>query len=135
MSNFYMMVGLPASGKSEYAKNLATGFTRLRSSDELRSELLGSVEDMSKNTVIFDLLHSLIKSDLYDGHDTIYDATNLKGRYRKEFLDKLEILDCRKICIYVKCSSELCEERNSNRDRVVTPSAIVTGKQIGRAHV
>lgn len=40
MSIFYMMVGLPASGKSTVANSLG-GNVIVRSSDELRDKLLG----------------------------------------------------------------------------------------------
>ena len=120
MDTFYMMVGLPASGKSTYAEKLVKGtITRVRSSDDLREELLGNVNDMSQNSSIFDILHSLIKADIYEGSDSVYDATNLKAVYRKNFLDSLKLLECKKVCVYMKCPYEVCMERNLSRERVV----------------
>ena len=71
MSIFYMMVGLPASGKSTVANSLG-GNVIVRSSDELRDKLLGDINDMSNNSGVFDILHSLVKSDLYCGKDVVY---------------------------------------------------------------
>lgn len=126
MSKFYMLVGLPASGKTTIAVNLFKNNTnsRLRSSDGLRSELLNDINDMSRNKEIFDLLHSIIKSDLYHERDTIYDATNLNADRRKEFLKSLSLLKCEKICIFVNTPYNVCVERNSKRERVVPISVM-----------
>ena len=126
MSKFYMLVGLPASGKSTIAVNLFNSNinSRLRSSDGLRSELLNDINDMSRNGEIFDLLHSIIKADLYFERDTIYDATNLNADRRKEFLKSLSLLKCEKICIFVNTPYDICIERNLKRERVVPISVM-----------
>ena len=121
MSTFYMMVGLPASGKSTVAKELG-GI--VRSSDELREELLGNVEDMKHNTEIFTVLQSLIRADLYNGRDAVYDATNLKASYRVEFLNSLKLLQCKKVCVFVDTPVKLCDKWNESRERTVPKEAM-----------
>lgn len=116
MSNFYMMVGLPASGKTTTAYTLGA---IVRSSDELRSSLLGDVDDQRHNKEIFDLLHSLIKADVFSGTDVVYDATNIHSRYRREFLESLSLLPCKKVCIYVDTPYDECLSRNAKRERKV----------------
>lgn len=116
MSSFYMLVGLPASGKTTTAYTLGAV---VRSSDELRCSLLGDVDDQSRNKEIFDLLHSLIKADIFSGVDVVYDATNIHSRYRREFLESLSLLPCKKVCIYVDTSYEECLSRNAKRERKV----------------
>lgn len=116
MSDFYMMVGLPASGKSTVANNLGV---LVRSSDALREVLLGDINDMSNNSSVFDVLHSLIKSDIFHGKSVVYDATNLRGKYRRDFLESLKLLSCRKICIFMNTPYSVCWRRNKNRSRVV----------------
>lgn len=125
MPTFYMLVGLPASGKTTLANSWNYMHARVRSSDDLRDELLNDTNDMSKNAEIFDLLHSLIKADLYHGYDTMYDATNLNSDRRKEFLKSLTLLNCKKICLFIDTPSEVCDERNLNRDRIV-PVSVMT---------
>ena len=121
-----MMVGLPASGKSCEAKKLReeNPDIKIRSSDTLREELLSDINDMSRNEEIFDLLHSIVKADLYNGYDTVFDATNLSVSRRKEFLESLSLLTCRKICIFVNVPFGLCMLRNSSRDREVPMSVM-----------
>lgn len=121
MSTLYMMVGLPASGKSLMAKTLDAV---VRSSDDLRESLLKDINDMSENDSIFTFLHSLVRSDLYCGGNVVYDATNLKARYRKEFLDTLNILPCKKVCIFMDTPTNTCLARNSARKRRVPTDVI-----------
>lgn len=116
MSNFYMLVGLPASGKTTLAYTMGA---TVRSSDELRSSLLGDIDDQSHNKEIFDLLHSLIKADIFNGVDVVYDATNIYSYYRREFLKSLSLLPCKKVCIYLDTPYNECLSRNAKRERKV----------------
>ena len=50
MIKFFMMIGLPASGKSEQAKKLAAEYNaEIFSSDELRVEMVGDVHYQEDN--------------------------------------------------------------------------------------
>lgn len=111
-----MMVGLPASGKSFEADTLGAV---VRSSDALREELLGDVQEQGSNGLIFDLLHSLVKADLYSGADTVLDATNINALRRKALLEELSLLPCKKVCIFMKTSYAVCVDRNCKRKRNV----------------
>ena len=124
MPTFYMLVGLPASGKTTKAKWMeencpCTEKVVAISSDALREKLLGDAGDQSRNSEIFDVLHSLVKAHLYYGNSPVFDATNLGSRYRKQFLKSLELIPCKKVCIYMKTPYEVCLERNQNRERTV----------------
>ena len=109
---FYMLVGLPASGKSSESDRL--GDVIVRSSDYLRDKLCGDINDMKNNGAVFTILQSLVRADLYHGKDVVYDATNLKASYRVEFLDTLRLLNCKKVCI----------KRNEERERTVPKEAM-----------
>ena len=61
MGKFIMLVGLPGSGKSTFAKNL--GYN-IFSSDELRKELWGDESKQGNNTELFTELHRRIKKAL-----------------------------------------------------------------------
>lgn len=129
MPTFYMMVGLPASGKTTKAKWIEENYPCIEkvvaiSSDALREELLGDIEDQSRNREIFDILHSLVKAELYHGNSVVYDATNLNSKRRKEFLESLDLLPCRKVCIFMSTPYEMCLERNQNRERRVPIKAM-----------
>lgn len=71
-----VMVGLSASGKSSYAKELENENptnTIVISSDAIREEICGSVEDQSKNGEVFRIFHERIRRNLEDKKDVIAD--------------------------------------------------------------
>ena len=53
MPIFFMMVGLPYSGKSVYAEGLREKFgAEIHSSDAIRAEILGDVQDQDRKSVV-----------------------------------------------------------------------------------
>ena len=83
MAKMIVLVGLPGSGKTTWAKqyvekNLNTVHL---SSDELRIELFG-FEDQTKNHLLFRELNKRTVEALNDNKDVIYDATNLNRKKR-----------------------------------------------------
>lgn len=78
-SKLYVMVGLSGSGKSTLAKQLtdAEKNTIIISSDSIREELTGKVEDQSKNEEVFKIFHKRIREGLENKHNVVADATNI----------------------------------------------------------
>ena len=122
---FFMMVGLPASGKSTYAKKLSeeTGGV-ICSSNEIRQELCGDENCQDKNDEVFRTVHKRIRDSLSDGYDTIFDATNLNSRRRIAFLRELKNIPCKKKCIIMATPIGDCCDNNLNRDRQVPGSVM-----------
>ena len=120
-----MMCGLPSSGKSYKAAELSKQYNaEIFSSDVLRSELYGNVEDQEHNQELFTELHRRIKECLKSGKSAIYDACNINYKRRKSFLQDLNRIDCEKICVLVATPYEKCLKRNSERERKVPEHAI-----------
>lgn len=120
MNKLIMMVGLVASGKSDYAQKLSISENAIiHSSDTLREELFGDVNENSRNNELFKEMSRRIKNDLQEGKSVIYDATNLNYKKRKAFLDELKKLDIHKQCVLVATPYELCLKQNSLRERKV----------------
>lgn len=121
-----MMIGLPGSGKSsfadEYIKNHKN--TVKHSSDELRKELYGDISDQSHNIEVFTELHRRIKTDLRNGKNVIYDATNVTKKSRISFLQSLNNIECSKEAVLLMTSIEKCIENNNNRERSVPEGVI-----------
>ena len=93
---FYMLCGLPASGKSHYALDLqrimsneTNEKTVIVSSDNIRKELYGDENIQGNPEEVFNLVHERILQSLNNGVNVIYDATNLKRKYMLEILNKL----------------------------------------------
>jgi len=124
MSNiFYMLVGLPSSGKTSYAKKHLS-HCKIHSSDDLRIELFGSVDVQDQNHILFKELHSRVKKDLSKGFDVVYDATNISYKKRKAFLQEINYINCTKTCVLIATPYELCLRQNIKRDRTVMAEVI-----------
>ncbi len=117
---FIMMVGLPCSGKSTYAKELSEKYDAvIHSSDVLREELTGDINNQDNNELVFQTLHKRIKDDLKNGKSCIYDACQVTRKSRMSFLQQLNKIPCRKICVLMATRYEFCIERGQTRDRTV----------------
>lgn len=114
-----MLCGLPASGKSTYARTFQKMGYNIHSSDEIRKELLGDINAQDNNSYVFKVLHKRIKKDLSNNISCVYDATNLNMKKRKAFLNELKKIHCIKKCILFAIPLEVCKERNNNRERKV----------------
>lgn len=119
MLEFIMLVGIPASGKSTYAKELEEKGYRIHSSDEIRKELTGDENTQVVNEKVFQVLHKRIKSDLEQGISCVYDATNISMKRRIAFLKEIKKYDSHKKCVLFMIPIEICKERNQNRKRKV----------------
>jgi len=121
----FMLVGLPGSGKSTYAKMLQiTSRNRgpnpvIVSTDEIRGELLGNDEDQSGNEMVFETAYDRICHNLLEGLDVIFDATNINKKRRIFFLKKIGKIPCSRVCHVVMTPFEECLRRNAARERQV----------------
>lgn len=75
-----LMVGPSGAGKSTWANGPWRGF--VVSSDDLRAEYTGGIEDQSRNADVFAALHRIAKARLDSGLPVTIDATNLRRRDR-----------------------------------------------------
>ena len=122
---FFMMVGMPASGKSYKAQELAEEYNaEIFSSDALREELFGDVNHQDNNHELFNELHRCIKDCLKSGKSAIYDACNISYKRRMAFIQELKNIPCEKICILMATPYEECLRRNSERERKVPEKVI-----------
>jgi predicted kinase len=119
------MVWLPASGKSTYAKELSQKEEAIIvSSDEIRKELLGDINDQTQNQLVFEEVEKRIIAGLKKVN-VIYDATNLKKERRIAFLNKIKNIKAIKYAMVMATPLKECLERNENRERKV-PENIIT---------
>ena len=130
MQNFFMMVGLPGSGKSTFARNVlsASPGAVVHSSDEIRRELLGDKNDQTQQALVFSTLHERVFSDLRAGKNVVYDATNINYKQRKQFVDRVQALRIRDLqitCVFMAVSYERCLQQNHECERSV-PDSVIT---------
>lgn len=87
MAALNIMIGMPGSGKTSYAKkHLLTNNSVYLSSDQTRIDMYG-FEDQTHNGEVFERMKQETVLALQNGFDVIYDATNLV-RKRREALIK-----------------------------------------------
>lgn len=121
-SKFYMLVGLPGSGKSYYTQNLKGA--KVFSSDDIREELSGDINNQDINKQVFEVLHKRVIDCLKKGYDCVYDATNVVRKRRVDFLGKLSDIDCEKICVVILTDYDVCLFNNKARNRNVPEEVI-----------
>ena len=115
-----VMVGLSGSGKSTIAKTeLADENTVIVSSDAIREELCGEVEDQSKNDEVFRLFHDRIRRALENKHNVIADATNITMKSRRAIMATVNGLNVFKRCYIVPKPFKQCLIDNKYRDHPV----------------
>lgn len=121
----YTLIGLPASGKSTLIKELERvcksrneSVTAI-SSDNIRLELCGTMEDQSKNDEVFKTFHSRVKRSLSGGQSVIVDATNVDKKSRRAFLKIADRCKVGKIAVWLDTSKSVCLKRNKQRERFV----------------
>lgn len=119
MAKLIMLVGLSYVGKSTIAKEYQKQTNGIIvSSDDIRQEILGDVNDQSQNKKVFEVVHKRIHDALAADKTVIYDATNLNAKRRRNFLLTLPA-DCKKICVVVVANLDTLKQRMAQRERVV----------------
>lgn len=122
---FTMLCGLPASGKSTVAQKLAEEYDAIIfSSDALREEMFGDINNQEHNQEVFMELHKRIKDCLKNGKNAIMDSTNISYKRRMGLLAELKNIPCEKICVLMATPYEECLKRNAERERKVPEHVI-----------
>lgn len=125
MKDLYIMVGLPASGKSTYVKKMKECFVAVSvSTDDLRKELLGDISNQNQNTDIFNESYKRIQFYLEKGLDVIFDATNINYKKRMDVINRFKKYANNINAIMMATPYEECLERNKNRERQVPEDVI-----------
>lgn len=94
MPKLIMLIGLPGSGKSTYAKSLLdpVGQVKYCSSDVIRKELYGDENIQGNPQTVFEHLHNKVEQHLRQGYDVVYDATNVTRKNRRGVINKFSSL-------------------------------------------
>lgn len=125
MNKLVVLVGLPASGKSTYANELAKlDNTIVLSSDALRKELLGDESCQDNNQIVFDTLYRRAKQYLIDGCNVVIDATNINIKDRKRTLSHFQGMNIERTAIVFATPIEACISRDRARTRTVGEDVI-----------
>lgn len=120
MKKIFLLVGLPASGKSSFCESFRNNKnTVILSSDAIRKELFGSEECQKNNKLVFMTLHKRLEESLAKDKDVVYDATSLTKQVRANIISKFRNKASKIICVYFNTPLKECIKRNERRDRKV----------------
>ena len=123
MAKLIILMGLPGSGKSYYAKLIqradadGTGVV-IHSSDAIREELFGDPGSQENNSLVFEVMHRRTQADLRKGLTVVFDATNITRKARRGAINlasKDDIVEGHIVWAPV----EVCRERDAERERTV----------------
>lgn len=123
MLEFVLLMGLPGSGKTTYAKQLAEVKNAVvLSSDELRMEMFGYLAQ-DRNDELFRELNARLLENLDNGISVIYDATNINSKRRYNLLKMLPD-NVWKECHFINRSVDTCIINDLNREYKVEEQVI-----------
>lgn len=125
MSKLYIMVGLPGSGKSTKAKEIAKSTGAIITSlDSMCEEIAGSRKNWHENPDIFNntmsrsianIQNAMVEWYLKNGESVIVDNMNLKSRYVAFFQELSKKYGANIEFIKMKCDWATLKERNQSR--------------------
>lgn len=121
---FIMLVGIPGSGKTTYAKKcFDEKLYKHISSDEVRKELWGDENCQDDPGKVFSVVHERTLKALKEGYNVIYDATNITRKNRRSILSQLPDYVIKE-CHIVWAPIEDCLARDATRERTVGAEVI-----------
>lgn len=123
MPDFIMLIGLPACGKSTWARHYTKNHLHsvVLSSDAIREELYGDESIQGDPNVIFGKMRSRALHELRKGNSVVYDATNICFKDRKGILNSVnkELPEVWITGVVFATPVEVCKEWNQKRARSV----------------
>lgn len=129
MTRFIMLCGLPGAGKSTWAENYINQDHNscVISSDTVRSMYFDGVTDQEHNPEVFKLMLNLSLEMLNEGKTVIYDATNIKRKFRMHTLNIIKNAIDNVVCegVVFTPTVEQCIKNDSARERTVGSSVII----------
>lgn len=122
----YLLCAPSASGKSTYAQTLlARPDTVLVSPDLMRAELMGDINDQSRNGVIFStLLPIRLNGACAIRRHVVLDATNTSRKSRKAIIEHATGLGYQIEAHVFHVPIDVCKARNAARERIVPNDVI-----------
>jgi len=127
MNKFIMMVGLPGSGKTTKAIELAKQEDAvLVIADDVYKEICANNKTYTSFMEVSKLVRQRIFEALDADKSVIFEAPNVFKDGRIQLLSQLKDYNCEKIAIVMRTPYNLCLKRNANREVQISEKTIRT---------
>lgn len=121
-----MLKGLPASGKTTYARELVDqGYVRVNK-DDLRRMLNNGKWSKGNEKRVLRLRDQIIREAVNSGSDVVVDDTNFEEKHFEAISSMAQDLHCNFEVLFIDTPIEDCIKRNETRINRVPVSVIVT---------
>lgn len=122
-NKLFVMIGVPGSGKSTVAKQLAVAYdARIVSTDAIRKEICGDESCQDRNAEVFSIFNRRIYGGIRHGN-IIADGTNTHVKDWKKYFDMCPP-DTEVIAVVLEVDAEVANERQKGRERQVPEEVI-----------
>lgn len=121
MNTLIVMIGIPGSGKSTYAKELLKLYPDWEyvSRDEVRYEhVTDQAHYFDHEKEVYKEFCNRIDMHLLNGKTVIADATHLNRASRDKLLYSLSVKPDKLVAIFMSTPFEVCRERNNKREGI-----------------
>lgn len=123
MVSIIILIGIPASGKSSFARCLGR---QIISPDLIRTELYGSASIQGNWSEIFARVTNQLEQCFAAQQSVIYDATNCRSPHRTEIINLSKNIGYSPVSgIWLNVPLWVCLERNEHRPDPVPESVII----------
>ena len=109
-----ILVGIPGSGKSTWISKQNLPYQTI-STDQIRKELTGKVEDQSQNEQVFQLAYERLGHHLNHQMSVIFDATNTQKIWRGRIIEIAKQYDAFTTIVEIEDEVEIFLQRNRKR--------------------
>jgi len=123
MLTVYLLIGLPGSGKTTFARNFDKD-AKVVSIDNVRQELsdkniIGKVYSSSDNEIVFKAFHDkLLNHAKENAKSIIVDSTNARLSEREDIYNLFKDYRPKFVALWLQDSKEVCLERIINRNKL-----------------
>lgn len=124
---FFVLVGIPGSGKSTYAKLFLPSALRV-SLDDIRLMLSWQTFVAKLEPVVVDVgtvaIEAVASYAAARGYDAVFDATSVTPKRRKPLIDLARRFGLSPVAIYIQVPLEVALGRNQGRPEPVPPEVV-----------